>query len=57
MSENRVEEIKMSPYVDRPDHWFYLYTDEGSSNITFRDNWIPDEKKILKNANGPGNSF
>ena len=31
-----------------------LYTDEGSSNITVRDNWTPSEK-FLKNANGPGN--
>jgi hypothetical protein len=54
VSENRVEPIKMSAYVDRPDHWFYLYTDEGSSFITVRDNWCPEEK-FLQNANGPGN--
>jgi hypothetical protein len=54
VSENCVRDIKMSPYVDRPDHWFYLYTDEGSSFITVRDNWCPAEK-FLKNANGPGN--
>ena len=44
----------MSPYVPDPDHWFYLYLDEGSSFITVRDNWCPAEK-FLKNANGPGN--
>ena len=54
VSENVVDEIAMSPYVDRPDHWFYLYTDEGSSQITVRDNWCPAEK-FLRNANGPGN--
>jgi hypothetical protein len=54
ITENAVDHIKMSPYVDRPDHWFYLYTDEGSSNITIRDNWCAAEK-FLKNANGPGN--
>ncbi|MFT3780591.1 MAG: right-handed parallel beta-helix repeat-containing protein [Nibricoccus sp.] len=54
VSENVISEIKMSPYVDRPDHWFYLYTDEGSSFITVRDNWCP-EPKFLQNANGPGN--
>ena len=37
-----------------PEHWFYLYTDEGSSHITLKDNWTPTEK-FLKNANGPGN--
>jgi hypothetical protein len=54
VSENVVHEIRMSPYVHDPDHWFYLYTDEGSSFITVRDNWCPAEK-FLQNANGPGN--
>ncbi len=54
VSENCVDAVTMSPYVDRPDHWFYLYTDEGSSFITVRDNWCPAEK-FLRNANGPGN--
>lgn len=53
VSENVVEEITMSPYVDRPDHWFYYYTDEGSAFMTVRDNWCPAEK-FLQNANGPG---
>jgi hypothetical protein len=44
----------MSPYVHDPEHWFYLYTDEGSSFITVRDNWCPAEK-FLQNATGPGN--
>jgi hypothetical protein len=54
VSENCVEDIKMSPYVPDPEHWYYLYLDEGSSFITVRDNWCPVEK-FLKNANGPGN--
>jgi hypothetical protein len=54
VSENAVHDIVMSPYVPDPDHWFYLYADEGSSFITVRDNWCPAEK-FLKNANGPGN--
>ena len=54
ISENSVHDIKMSPYVPDPNHWFYLYLDEGSSFITVRDNWCPAEK-FLKNANGPGN--
>ena len=52
--ENVVRDIAKPSYVHDPDHWFYLYTDEGSSNITIRDNWTPEEK-FLKNANGPGN--
>ena len=54
ISENVVSDIVMSPNVPDPDHWFYLYLDEGSSFITVRDNWCPAEK-FLKNANGPGN--
>ena len=54
ISENVVRDIATPSYVHDPNHWFYLYTDEGSSNITLRDNWTPSEK-FLKNANGPGN--
>lgn len=54
ISENTIHDITMSPYVPDPEHWFYIYLDEGSSFITVRDNWCPSEK-FLKNANGPGN--
>lgn len=54
ISENVVHDIATPSYVHDPNHWFYLYTDEGSSNITLRDNWTPTEK-FLKNANGPSN--
>ncbi len=56
ISENSVHNIKLSAYVPDPDHWFYLYLDEGSSFITVRDNWCPSEK-FMKNANGPGNHW
>jgi hypothetical protein len=54
ISENVVRDIARPSYVHDPNHWFYLYTDEGSSNITVRNNWTPSEK-FLQNANGPGN--
>lgn len=54
VAENLVRDITMSSWVHDPEHWFYLYTDEGSSFITVRDNWCPAER-FLKNANGPGN--
>ena len=54
ISENVVRDIAKPSYVHDPNHWFYLYTDEGSSNITVRDNWTSSEK-FLQNANGPGN--
>lgn len=53
---NVVENIYKPEYVHDPNHWFYLYTDEGSSFITVRDNWCP-QKKFLQNANGPGNTW
>ena len=54
ISENVVRDIAKPSYVHDPNHWFYLYTDEGSSNITLRDNWTPSDK-FLQNACGPGN--
>ena len=56
ISENVVRDIAQPSYVHDPNHWFYLYTDEGSSNITVKDNWTPTEK-FLQNANGPGNKW
>ncbi len=54
ISNNAVYGIYSPSYVHDPQHWFYLYTDEGSSGITIKDNYTESEK-YLKNANGPGN--
>lgn len=54
--ENAISDIKPSRYVPDPEHWFYLYLDEGSSFVTVSNNWCPSEK-FLKNANGPGNAW
>lgn len=54
IDSNYVDSIYKVSYAHDPQHWFYLYTDEGSSNITIKNNWCPSEK-FLKNANGPGN--
>ncbi|MBR1464531.1 MAG: right-handed parallel beta-helix repeat-containing protein [Prevotella sp.] len=56
IEENVVRDIYHPGYAHDPNHWFYLYTDEGSSYITVRNNWTPAEK-FLKNANGPGNTW
>lgn len=56
IENNVVRDIYTPTYVHDPNHWFYLYTDEGSSYITVRNNWTPTEK-YLKNANGPGNTW
>lgn len=54
IAENEIDSIYKAPYAHLPDHWFYLYTDEGSSGFTIKDNWTPNEK-YLQNANGPDN--
>ena len=54
VTENCVHSIYKPGYVHDPNHWFYLYTDEGSSFITVRDNWTEGEK-YLQNAHCPGN--
>lgn len=54
ISNNYVDSIYKAPYPHDPGHWFYLYTDEGSSYFTVKDNWTPAQK-YLQNANGPGN--
>ena len=56
ISENYIDSIYKAPYAHLPEHWFYLYTDEGSSYLTVKDNWCPSEK-FLQNANGPGNNW
>lgn len=54
ISNNYIDSIYKAPYPHDPEHWFYLYTDEGSSYFTVKDNWTP-APKYLQNANGPGN--
>lgn len=54
IDSNYIDSIYKVPYAHDLQHWFYLYTDEGSSYFTVKDNWCP-ERKFLRNANGPGN--
>ena len=54
ISENYIDSIYKAPYAHLPSHWFYIYTDEGSSYFTVKDNWTPSQK-YLQNANGAGN--
>ena len=56
ISENYIDSIYKAPYAHLPSHWFYLYTDEGSSGITVKNNWTPSQK-YLQNANGPDNEW
>ncbi|MFL5811182.1 MAG: L-rhamnose mutarotase, partial [Flavisolibacter sp.] len=54
ISENDIDSIYKAPYAHLPYQWFYLYSDEGTSGVTVKNNWTPSEK-YLQNANGPGN--
>jgi hypothetical protein len=56
ISENYISDIYKAPYAHIPSHWFYIYTDEGSSYFSVKDNLCPSEK-FLQNANGPGNEW
>jgi hypothetical protein len=56
ISENYIDSVYKAPYAHLPAHWFYLYTDEGSSYITVNNNWTPS-LKYLQNANGTGNQW
>jgi hypothetical protein len=56
ISDNYIDSIYKAPYAHIPSHWFYLYTDEGSSYMTVKNNWAPSTK-FLQNANGPGNTW
>lgn len=54
ITHNYIDSIYKAPYAHLPEHWFYLYCDEGSAYFTVKDNWCPAEK-FLRNANGPNN--
>jgi hypothetical protein len=54
IEENYIDSIYKAPYAHLPSHWFYLYTDEGTSGFTVKNNWTPSTK-YLQNANGANN--
>lgn len=56
ISGNYIDSVYKAPYAHLPSHWFYLYTDEGTSGVTVQNNWTPSEK-FLQNANGPNNGW
>ena len=52
IERNIVGTMLRAPYAHLPSHWFWLYTDEGSSGITVTHNRTPT-LKYLQNNNGP----
>jgi hypothetical protein len=56
VERNVIETPRFSRWVHDPNHWGYVYLDEGSAYTLVRDNWTPTDK-FLANANGPGNEW
>jgi hypothetical protein len=56
LSRNRIEHLEKAPYAHIPDHYQYIYFDEGSSYIRAEDNWT-EEDKFFSNTPGPGNQW
>jgi hypothetical protein len=54
IENNYIDSIYKAPYAHLPSHWFYLYTDEGTSGFTVKNNWSPSAK-FLQNATGSNN--
>lgn len=56
IAENYIHSIYRPDFVHDPNHWSYIYLDEGSSYFIVRDNWT-EGIKYSTNANGPGNTW
>jgi hypothetical protein len=56
ISRNRIEHLEKAPYAHIPDHFQYIYLDEGSSYIKVIDNWT-EKDKFFSNTPGPGNEW
>jgi hypothetical protein len=56
ISENRIEKLLKAPYAHIPEHYQYIYYDEGSSYIRSIDNWT-EKDKFFSNTPGPGNKW
>jgi hypothetical protein len=56
ISENRIEKLLKAPYAHIPDHYQYIYYDEGSSYIRAVNNWT-EKDKFFSNTPGPGNEW
>ncbi len=56
ISNNRIEYLEKAPYAHIPEHYQYIYLDEGSSYIKVVDNWT-EEERFFSNTPGPGNEW
>jgi hypothetical protein len=53
---NAVHHLEKAPYAHDPNHYQYIYFDEGSSYIRAIDNWT-EADKFFSNTPGPGNEW
>lgn len=53
VSSNALHSVKLRPYVHDPEHWFWLYTDEGSLYVSVYDNWT-ETTNFFNNNKGQG---
>ena len=53
VSSNALHSVQVRPYVHDPEHWFWLYTDEGSLYVNVYDNWT-ETTNFFNNNKGQG---
>jgi hypothetical protein len=53
---NAIHHLEKAPYAHDPNHYQYIYFDEGSSFIRAMDNWT-EADKFFSNTPGPGNEW
>jgi len=53
---NYIYDLIKAPYAHIPEHYQYIYLDEGSSYIIIKDNWT-EKDKFFSNTPGPGNEW
>ncbi len=56
ISENSIHHLLDAPYTHDPNHYQYIYYDEGSSFIRALNNWS-EKDKFFSNNPGPGNEW
>jgi hypothetical protein len=56
ISNNCIHHLEKAPYAHDPDHFQYIYLDEGSSYIRIINNWT-EKDKFFSNTPGPGNEW
>lgn len=56
VSDNCIHHLEKAPYAHDPNHYQYIYYDEGSSYIRSVNNWT-EVDKFFSNTPGPGNEW